>query len=269
MSVSVARRLSAWLLVALLAASVGLVVYLGVRPDPPASALLFQPEQVSRITMRVSDSDLILQRRQAHWYISAPLMHVAQQDRVALLLSLSGLDPANAQPVADLDLRELGLIQPVARIEMDSGSDTVALELGGLGAYGEKRYLKIGSWVWLGRDVLWPLIRGGLNAFANLSLLLPEDGQLVAIERGASPLAASYLDAWRSMQAASIVPLAHWQLRLKDRTANQVALHFADGRVARWQFLADGQYVYLLPEGADGVFLLTQEQAVELGLIRV
>lgn len=104
-----------------------------------------------------------LQKQQDLWKLIEPSKAKVNQDRITPLLSLLTLPDSTAYPVADVDLEELGLLSPHATIQINE----LTFVFGGPGPGELQRYLMIDEHVYLTRDILLPLIAGGVASITT------------------------------------------------------------------------------------------------------
>ncbi len=247
--------------------AMAMVTYYDYRDRNAAqpAALAFDPGAVLAINvLRPGHQTIALDKTSDGWTITAPVNRAAISQRVDALLSIASLDAGSGYDVRELDLAELGLTTPRASIGLFTRERVIQVLLGGKGPNDERRYLQIDQRVWLADDVFLPLVTGGLNALANLGLL-PAGNKLTGV---VSPFigatnSGEVLDKWRQGNAAAIAPIAGLGLT----QAGYVTLEFADGNVQPLKMARAGREIALVPEGGDYGLLITESQAVALGLV--
>ena len=194
------------------------------------------------------------------WTITAPFTRAAQTSRVEALLAIAELDTEASYAVTELDIGELGLGAPQATLNLSTAEGTIHVQLGGKGPNNQRRYLQVDQNVWLVDDVFLPLINGGVNAFVDLSLFA-QNQQLAAIH---SDLLNSsdieLLTVWQAATAAGVT------IASTAESKQAIDITFTSGETQTLRARRDGNQISLQAIDADYAFLLTDTQAIALGL---
>lgn len=122
---------------------------------------------VNRVRIETADQTLELQRKGAQWLIESPVQWSANNVAVERVATLSEAQPHSQLPSSQIDLATLGLIIPKAATVLN---DTTIL-FGDVNPIGNRRYLLIGSQVFLVTDLHFALINQGLYGLIDQRLL--------------------------------------------------------------------------------------------------
>jgi hypothetical protein len=122
---------------------------------------------VNRIRIETADQTLELQRRGAQWQIESPVKWPANNVAVERVATITETQPHSQLPSSQIDLATLGLVIPKAAATLN---DTTLL-FGDTNPIGNRRYLLIGSQVYLVTDIHFALINQGLFGLIDQRLL--------------------------------------------------------------------------------------------------
>ena len=126
-----------------------------------------KPGDIDRIRIETADQSLELQRKGAQWQIESPVKWPANNVAVERIATIAKTQPHSQLPSSQIDLATLGLVIPKAAITLN---DTTLL-FGDVNPIGNRRYLLIGSQVFLITDVHFALINQGLFGLIDQRLL--------------------------------------------------------------------------------------------------
>lgn len=122
---------------------------------------------VSRIRLQTADLTLELQESGAQWQIESPIKWPANNVAVERVATITETRPHSQLPSSQIDLSTLGLTIPKAAATLN---DTTIL-FGDVNPIGNRRYLLIGSQVFLVTDLHFALINQGLFGLIDQRLL--------------------------------------------------------------------------------------------------
>jgi hypothetical protein len=214
------------LLLAALVAGLAAAAYFGrEQPEPPPPPLTaLKADDINRILVRhTGHPDIRLEKRDATWWLTAPVETRAEGIEVGALLELAGRASQRRYPVAEMDLAKLGLAPSEWIIQLND----VRLEFGGLDPIESRRYLRLGDTVHLIEDPPSAALDAEYHDLVARRLL-PDGAQLTRIQlpgltltrsdkagwavtpttadRGADA-AQALADAWLRAQAMWVTPL--------------------------------------------------------------
>lgn len=148
----------------ILAGLIGLItVTENQRLVASAAVQLLPTDQAVSININQNDTQWELQKQQGLWRLIRPIDADVNQDRITPLLSLLTLPDSTPYPVAEIDLDELGLTTPRATVQINN----LTFVFGGPGPADQQRYLLYDNQVYLTRDILLPLIAGGVDSLVT------------------------------------------------------------------------------------------------------
>lgn len=150
----------------------------GIEPEaelPPITAL--DSAKVQRIGIERGDTALILERRDAGWWITGDPAVPADPVQVDMLLRLPGERPERSYAAADLDLVQLKLDPGRPRVRLD----TTEFVFGDTDPLQGLRYVQVGDRVHLIRDSYQNLLQGGRTQLTSRRLL-PEGADITALD---------------------------------------------------------------------------------------
>lgn len=224
---------------------------------------VFEPEQITALRIhRPGYATMGLQKVAEGWAVVDPIHRAAIHSRVEALLSLAQLDSQSGYGANELNLAELGLGTPQASVHLSAEAGAISVLFGGKGPNDVRRYVQIGTQVWLLDDVFLPLLTGGFGVFVQRDLL-PTGKQLSRLKTPNGEIDNSdLLNQWQGANALAVVATAG--LSLSD--AADVVLTFTDSSVQSLQMARTDEHIALLPEAADYALLLSESQALALGL---
>lgn len=193
---------------------------------------------VKRIEIQTADESLALARTGSGWALEAPVAWPANGVNVERLLDITNASTESRLPAGEIDAATIGLDHPRAILRLD---DTSIL-FGATNNIGQRRYVMIGSTVYLLPDAHLPFVAQGLVGLVDRRLL-PRGLALDALKLPAVEIVRDADGSWRGVGAGSAAALAqlvdNWQglaasriQRYKAAATPQqkVQARFADGR---------------------------------------
>ena len=147
----------------------------GYQPQQNITAL--KPENIESVQIQTADTALALKRDNGSWMLESPIRWPANNVNVARLLSIASFETDSRLAANEIDLATLGLKFPKAILRLN---DTEVL-FGATNNIGARRYIMVGSTVFLLPDQHLPFITQGLTAMVDRRLL-PRTDELSAIK---------------------------------------------------------------------------------------
>lgn len=183
------------LVLAILAAGLGLVLWLAPNPDaPPKREVLTSLERsdISRISIAHPDAELIvLEKAEGQWRLTAPLAARADDFQVGNLLELAGRKARASYAAGGMDLTAIGLNPPRYKLRLDEA----VLGFGDTDPLDNQRYVRVGERVHLISDL--PPATLDANPVDLIDKRpLPPDMQLLAAHLGALTLKKTETGGW-------------------------------------------------------------------------
>lgn len=202
------QQLKRWigLCTALLIALLAIIFFIATRTSHNDNRYEHRAESATRIhqirIQRPDFADIVLDRTDDHWRISAPCHLPANTQRLAPLLGLVS-PAAHGYAATEIDLDAAGLLQPLASITFDDQQ----IDIGSTDLSGERRYIRRGQRVEFVPEWILSLTNGGLSALAELRLF-PETLASLTSLKGSEQRAVSQeqLAQWQALSARQIVP---------------------------------------------------------------
>jgi hypothetical protein len=149
-----------------------------------------KPADIQNVGIQTADVSLSLQRDTHGWLLDVPIQWPANSINMERLLSIVNSETDSRLPADEINLEKLGLQFPEAVL----GLNDIQLLFGATNNIGERRYIMIGSTVYLLPDIHLQFFAQGLTAIVDRRLL-PRRYSLTA----ATPVT----DGRRTMQTAS------------------------------------------------------------------
>ncbi len=165
---------------------------------------------VKRIEIQTADESLALARTGFGWALEAPVAWPANGVNVERLLDITNASTESRLPAGEIDTATIGLDHPHAILRLD---DTSIL-FGATNNIGQRRYVMIGSTVYLLPDAHLPFVAQGLVGLVDRRLL-PRGLALEALKLPAVEIVRSPDGSWRgdgTESAATLTQLVdNWQ----------------------------------------------------------
>jgi hypothetical protein len=168
----------------------------GYQPQKRISAL--KPADIQTISMQTADTSLALKRSQNGWTLEAPVRWPANNINVERLLTILNNETDSRLGADEIDLASIGLQYPTAILQLN---DTQIL-FGATNNIGERRYILIGSTVFLLPDIHLPFLSQGLSGFVDRRLL-PRSFDLVALKLPEVEIIRENGTDWRSIDSTA------------------------------------------------------------------
>ncbi len=201
---------------------------------------------VNRVEIRTADESLALAREASGWTLEAPVDWPANNINVERLLDIANASTDSRLPADEIDAATIGLDHPRAMLRLN---DTSVL-FGATNNIGQRRYVMIGSTIYLLPDAHLPFIVQGLVGLVDRRLL-PRGLELDALELPAFEITRDADGRWQAdgtVDAAALARLIdNWQGLEASRVQRyaaattpkqKVRARLADGRRAEFYLLS-------------------------------
>ena len=191
----------------------------GYQPELRISTL--RPADIQTIGIQTADASLSLRRDAQGWLIEAPIRWPANSINIERLLSIVSNETDSRLPADEINLAKLGLQFPEAVLTFN---DTQLL-FGATNNIGARRYLMIGSTVFLLPDIHLQLFSQGLTGIVDRRLLplryrlnnlqlseleisrnADDSWQVIGVEGFESDQIITLLKNWQELDASKIKP---------------------------------------------------------------
>jgi hypothetical protein len=171
---------------------------------------------------RANQEDLVLEKRDNTWYVTAPYQYPANDFKVDSLLQLVSTESKAQYPVEQLDIVKYGLSEPKATVTLNHDQ---VFSFGSTEPLQQQRYLRYHNTLHLITDTFYYQVAAPATAFLNHTLIpggtnitkivVPKltaelhEGKWTATptpkELSADQITA-FIDAWRFAQALQVAP---------------------------------------------------------------
>ena len=166
----------------------------GYQPQQRISTL--KPADIQTIGIQTADASLSLRRDAQGWLIEAPIRWPANSVNIERLLSIVNSETDSRLPADEINLATLGLQFPEAVLTFN---DTQLL-FGATNNIGERRYVMIGSTVFLLPDIHLLFFSQGLTGIADRRLL-PRRYRLSKLKLSEFEISRDANDSWQVINA--------------------------------------------------------------------
>ena len=182
----------------------------GYQPQQRISTL--KPADIQTIGIQTADASLSLRRDAQGWLIEAPIRWPANSVNIERLLSIVNSETDSRLPADEINLATLGLQFPEAVLTFN---DTQLL-FGATNNIGERRYVMIGSTVFLLPDIHLLFFSQGLSGIVDRRLL-PRRYRLKSLKLSEFDISRDASDSWQVLGTEGFEPdqisglLSNWQ----------------------------------------------------------
>lgn len=166
----------------------------GYQPQQRISTL--KPADIQTIGIQTADASLSLRRDAQGWLIEAPIRWPANNINIERLLSIVNSETDSRLPADEINLATLGLQFPEAVLTFN---DTQLL-FGATNNIGERRYVMIGSTVFLLPDIHLLFFSQGLSGIVDRRLL-PRRYRLSKLKLSEFEISRDANDSWQVINA--------------------------------------------------------------------
>lgn len=240
-----------WMLNLGLLLLIGVSTYSGIKYDAQSGnnsinrITALDSAEINSLSLKTTYEALELRRSGGNWQIESPIRWPASNTNVERLLAITRAETESRIPADEIDLASLGLQPPRGLLRLN---DTDIL-FGDTNNIGSRRYVMIGSTVYLLPDLHLPFMSQGLLGIVDRRLL-PASADLESLKLPEFELTRSDNGAWQIKNAGQFSSdqlnhlVGNWQqLRAKrvklypgtTTPAQKVIAQLSDGR--RHEFL--------------------------------
>lgn len=141
----------------------------GIAPEPvplPLTSINAERIQTIRVAYK-SRQEIQLERKQGNWFVTAPIQAPANAPMVETLLNIAKTSSHSRYPVQDMNLGNLNLEPPEARLTLDD----LTLAFGTTEPLHQRRYVLLKNTVHLISDNAFQAIASGAADFVDPALL--------------------------------------------------------------------------------------------------
>jgi hypothetical protein len=162
-----------WLINCLLIVLIAVFTYVGIRYQqktayaPKNSITGLKPQNIHTATIQAADKRFVLSKSGNQWLLEKPVQWPANNITVERLISIVTSESDSRLPAEGVDLATLGLQIPKAILSLN---DTRIL-FGATNNIGGRRYIKVGSTVYLLPDIHLHFINQGIRGLIDRRLL--------------------------------------------------------------------------------------------------
>lgn len=162
----------------------------GYQPQQRISSL--KPADIETVAIQTADASLSLRRDAQGWLIEAPIRWPASSINIERLLSIVNSETDSRLPADEINLATLGLQFPEAVLTIN---DTQLL-FGATNNIGERRYIMVGSTVFLLPDIHLLFFSQGLTGIVDRRLL-PRRYRLNTLKLSGFDISRDANDSWQ------------------------------------------------------------------------
>ena len=168
----------------------------GYQPQNRITPLKLQ--DINRVSIQTADDNINLTRANGQWQIVSPIQWLANNITVERILGIANSETDSKLPANEIDLSTIGLQFPKAILSLN---DT-RIHFGATNQIGERRYLLVGSTVFLLPDLHLPFINGGINGIID-QRLLPRALALSSLQIGSLVITQTDNGGWQDGSSTS------------------------------------------------------------------
>jgi len=187
-----------WLINCLLIVLIAIFTYAGIRYQqktayaPKNSITGLKPRDIHTAIIQAADKRLVLSKSGNQWLLEKPVQWPANNITVERLISIVTTETDTRLPAEGIDLATLGLQIPKAILSLN---DTRIL-FGATNNIGERRYIMIGSTIYILPDIHLHFITQGITGLIDRSLL-PRSIPLKSLKLSELSLSKGSNGAWQ------------------------------------------------------------------------
>ena len=195
-----------WLINCLLIVLIAVFTYVGIRYQqktayaPKNSITGLKPQNIHTATIQAADKRFVLSKSGNQWLLEKPVQWPANNITVERLISIVTSESDSRLPAEGVDLATLGLQIPKAILSLN---DTRIL-FGATNNIGGRRYIKVGSTVYLLPDIHLHFINQGISGLIDRRLL-PRSISLKSLSLAEFNLSKSSDGSWQDIALGDAV----------------------------------------------------------------
>jgi len=164
--------------------------------QPQQRIVNLKPADIETVAIQTADASLSLRRDAQGWVLEAPIRWSANNINIERLLSIVNSETDSRLPADEINLARLGLQFPEAVLTIN---DTQLL-FGATNNIGERRYIMIGSTVFLLPDIHLQFFSRGLTDLVDRRLL-PRRNRLGTLKLSGFEISRDANDSWQVINA--------------------------------------------------------------------
>ena len=194
-----------WLVNGLLALVIGVSLLLGYRDGDQSGSearnpiTSLKPADVMSVTIQLGDKPIVLRRSADQWLIESPVQWPARSITIERILGITVSESEASIAATGIDLSALGLQDPKVTLSLN---DT-RIYFGTTNNIGDRRYLMIGTTIYLLTDIHLPFMLRGVAGLID-KRLLPPSIPLQTFKLAERKLSRDGTDNWQSSPATNI-----------------------------------------------------------------
>ena len=187
-----------WLINCLLIVLIGILTYSGIRYQLKSAAApenritSLKPRDIDSVIIQIADNSLVLRRSGNQWIFEKPIQWPANNITLERLISIVTSESNTRLPANEIDLATLGLQSPKAILTLNA----TRVLFGATNNIGERRYILIGSMVYLLPDLHLHFITQGITGLIDRRLL-PRSISLKSLKLAELSLSKSSDGTWQ------------------------------------------------------------------------
>ena len=158
-----------------------------------------KPAEISSLIIQFPDKDIVLRKSEGLWLIESPLQWPAHGITIERILGIASSQAESSFAAEEVDLASLGLLDPQVRLSLN---DT-QISFGTSNNIGDRRYLMVGSTIYLLADIHYPFIMQGIPGLIDRRLL-PPSISLQSLNLEGRILTRGNTDSWQSSLSTDI-----------------------------------------------------------------
>jgi len=162
-----------------------------------------KPEEIHTVAIQTADNSFVLSREGSQWHFEKPFRWPANSITLERLISIVDNETESRLPAAEIDLATLGLQFPAAIMTVNN----TRILFGATNNIGKRRYIMIGSTVYLLPDLHLHFINQGIGGLIDRRLL-PRSIPFHTLKLAASSLSKNEAGEWHS-DAGADTKVAH------------------------------------------------------------
>ena len=187
-----------WLINCLLIVLICILTYSGIRYQlksasaPENRITSLKPQDIDSVIIQIADNNLALRRSGNQWIFEKPIQWPANNITLERLISIVTSESNTRLPANEIDLATFGLQSPKAILTLNS----TRVLFGATNNIGERRYILIGSMVYLLPDLHLHFITQGITGLIDRRLL-PRSLSLKSLKLAELSLSKSSDGTWQ------------------------------------------------------------------------
>jgi len=194
-----------WLVNGLLVLVIGTSLLLGYRDRVQSGSeatnpiTSIKPADINSVSIQLADKHIVLRKSAEQWLIESPVQWPARNITLERILGIASSESEASIEATGIDLASLGLEDPRVILSLN---DT-RIFFGTTNNIGDRRYLMIGTTIYLLADVHLPFMSEGIIGLID-NRLLPPSISLKTLQLDERMLTRDGTDSWQSSPPTDI-----------------------------------------------------------------